>query len=64
MKSLLSKLIGFSQSDDGAITADWVVLTGLIVGLAFPLVGMVAGGQNILADKISTSVAAKNVDGS
>ncbi|MCV6593595.1 MAG: hypothetical protein OIF48_11625 [Silicimonas sp.] len=34
----------FLASESGAVTVDWVVLTGAIVGLGFSVIALVSGG--------------------
>lgn len=34
----------FLTDEDGAVTVDWVVLTGAIVGLGFAVIVTIAGG--------------------
>lgn len=62
MPDFLKLIRIFRSKDDGAVTVDWVVITAVIVGLSFPLVAMIKGGQDILAVKISSSVSAKSPD--
>lgn len=35
----------FCQEEDGAVTVDWVVLTGAVVGVAMGMVLMLANGS-------------------
>lgn len=46
----------FVESEDGAITVDWVVLTGLIVGIQVLL--LLTPLRNALTD-VSTNIGAK-----
>ena len=34
----------FLSGEDGAVTVDWVVLTGAVVGLGFAVIATIAGG--------------------
>ena len=34
----------FLTEEDGAVTVDWVVLTGAVVGLGFAVIASIAGG--------------------
>lgn len=34
----------FLSNEDGAVTVDWVVLTGAIVGLGFAVIWSISGG--------------------
>ncbi len=56
MLNRLGLLKNFRRADTGAVTADWVVLTAVIVGLAIPIVAVIKDGNEILAIKISTSL--------
>ena len=51
-------LITFFESDDGAVTVDWVVLTAAIVGLAFiilgPFVLSVSSKGQMIGDAVGT----------
>ena len=48
-------LFQFLKNEDGAVTVDWVVLTGSLVGLAILVVTSVATGMN----DVSTGVGAQ-----
>ncbi len=61
MLNLPGLLKNFRRADTGAVTADWVVLTAVIVGLAIPVVAVIKGGNDLLAVKISTSLENKPV---
>lgn len=54
----MSKLIEFITNEDGAVTADWVVLTAAIVGLALTTAIAVlwTGGPSTIAGKVETSL--------
>ncbi len=41
MKMVLTQ---FAKDENGAVTVDWVVLTGAIVGLAVAVVGTISNG--------------------
>lgn len=51
----------FIESEDGAVTVDWVVLTGAIVGLGLAVMTSVGGGTTTLSDKVSGNLAAADV---
>ena len=51
----------FLKDESGAVTVDWVVLTAAVVGLGIAVLTSVQGGTEALADKISTNLAAANV---
>ncbi|WP_343079792.1 hypothetical protein [Ostreiculturibacter nitratireducens] len=59
---MIKRIKLFRRSEDGAVTADWVLLTAAIVGLSFPLVAMIKGGQDILAGKIHTSLSTREIE--
>ena len=52
----------FLNDESGAVTVDWVVLTAAIVGLGIAVLTSVSGGTNALAGKISSSLAAGQVN--
>ena len=41
---MLNFIKNFRRDEDGAVTVDWVVLTGAIVGLGFTVIVSIAGG--------------------
>lgn len=47
----------FVQSEQGAVTVDWVVLSAAIVGLGVAAISVVSGGVETLSTNISTSLA-------
>ena len=49
----VSFLTKFRVSDDGAVTTDYVVITGAIVGLGLGVLLSVSGGASDLADGVS-----------
>ena len=52
----------FLNDESGAVTVDWVVLTAAIVGLGIAVLSSVGGGTTELAGKISSSLAAGEVN--
>ena len=46
----------FAQSDSGAVTVDWVVLTAALVGLGLAVMAVVSGGIEDLSGDISTAL--------
>lgn len=60
-KNQLAQLKGFFMRQDGAVTVDWVVLTGGIVFLGLALAFTVTGNIPGLADQISSTVASSEV---
>lgn len=47
----------FAKDEDGAVTVDWVVLTGAIVGLGIAVLTTVSGGTTDLAGDIGDSLS-------
>ena len=51
----------FWQSEDGAVTVDWVVLTAAVVGLGLIVIGAIEGSVTDLSENIAGSIdAAQN----
>ena len=46
----------FAKDEDGAVTVDWVVLTGAIVGLGIAVLTTVSNGTTDLAGDIDTAL--------
>jgi hypothetical protein len=46
----------FAQSESGAVTVDWVVLTAAIVGLGLAVMAVVSGGVEDLSRDINTEL--------
>ena len=46
----------FAKDEDGAVTVDWVVLTGAIVGLGIAVLTTVSEGTTDLAEDIGDSL--------
>lgn len=53
----------FAESEDGAITVDWVVLTAGVIGIALAGLSVITGGTKGLTESISSEVAARTVSG-
>lgn len=51
----------FAKDEAGAVTVDWVVLTGAIVGLGIGVIQTVEGGVLSLGDNISSTLAGMTV---
>lgn len=51
-------LKSFVQSESGAVTVDWVVLTAALVGLGLAVMSVVSGGIETLSTSISTDLGA------
>lgn len=56
------KISKFRDSEDGAITVDWVVLTAAVVGLGVAGVGTISGSVNVVGGNVSTALTTKTVD--
>ena len=48
----------FAQSESGAVTVDWVVLTAAIVGLGLAVMAVVSGGVEDLSRDIDGALQA------
>ena len=48
----------FFQSESGAVTVDWVVLTAALVGLGLAVMAVVSGGIEDLSGEIQASLVA------
>lgn len=57
---LQMRISDFAESDSGAVTVDWVVLTGSLVGLGIATAGVVSGGVESLSSSISDTLS--NID--
>lgn len=55
------KLNLFVRDESGAVTPDWVVLTGAIVGLGLVMLNAVGKGADDLADAAATSYSTPRV---
>jgi Flp pilus assembly pilin Flp len=60
MKAILNFLL---RNEEGAVTVDWVVLTGAIVGLSIGVISIMANGPVNIGNAISTSLANQDVAG-
>jgi len=54
---VFTSIKSFAQSEQGAVTVDWVVLSAAIVGLGVAAISVVSGGVETLSTNISTSLA-------
>ncbi|WP_095588259.1 hypothetical protein [Actibacterium ureilyticum] len=52
----------FFESESGAVTVDWVVLTAAVVGMAVGVILLFNSGPQNVASKISDSVAGIGID--
>jgi len=58
---MLKFLKHFSESEEGAVTVDWVVLTAAIVGLGVTAIQTVKSGNEALGNSVSTAVAGQTI---
>jgi Flp pilus assembly pilin Flp len=52
----------FRKDEEGAVTVDWVVLTGAIVGLGLGVIGIMRSGPKNVGQHVSTTLANITVD--
>ena len=57
---LLSILTSFKNDESGAVTVDWVVLTGAIVGLGIYVTSIIGTGIQTMGQKIVDDLNARN----
>lgn len=50
------KLTDFLESEDGAVTVDWVVLTAAIVGLGIVVIGSIGAGTTSVSGSLGASL--------
>lgn len=50
----------FNQDESGAVTVDWVVLTGAIVGLGIYVTAIIGSGIQTLGQKIVDDLNTRN----
>lgn len=55
-------LHSFRDREDGAVTVDWVVMTGMVVGLALGVISIFHSGPQSIGDKISSNLAQISVN--
>jgi Flp pilus assembly pilin Flp len=53
----MATIKNFANSESGAVTVDWVVLTAAIVGLGLAVMAVVSGGIEELSNNIGQSLA-------
>lgn len=51
----------FAKDQDGAVTVDWVVLTGAIVGLAIAVIGTISNGALDYSTGVGQHLSIKSV---
>ena len=51
----------FLETEDGAVTVDWVVLTAALVGLGLAVLAVTSGGVENLSDDTATELASIDV---
>jgi Flp pilus assembly pilin Flp len=54
----MTKINAFLLEERGAVTTDWVVLIGMLVGLALTTVSMLSGGVENLSIEIAEDFSA------
>jgi Flp pilus assembly pilin Flp len=54
-------ICNFCLDENGAVTVDWVVLTGAIVGLSIAVIGSISGGAMDHANGLGANLSAKDV---
>jgi Flp pilus assembly pilin Flp len=59
MKGVLRR---FRRAEDGAVTVDWVVLTGAIVGLSIAVISVLSNSTQNVGDVIAGGLRAVSVD--
>ena len=50
----------FIESEDGAVTVDWVVLTAAIIGFGLVVIMSVSGGATNVSDSLGASLNDSN----
>jgi Flp pilus assembly pilin Flp len=56
MLKLVNLLKSFKNDESGAVTVDWVVLTGAVVGLALLVGGSISGAIETRTDAIAGQI--------
>jgi hypothetical protein len=51
---MIHRLRKFHQTEEGAVTVDWVVLTAALVGLGFGVVSVFANSTGDVGDAVSS----------
>lgn len=59
--ALKSTAARFAASESGAVTVDWVVLTGAVVGLGLSTMAVVSGGVESLANDTAQGIAGTSI---
>lgn len=52
-----TQLLKFAESESGAVTVDWVVLTAAMVGLGLAVMVVVSGGVENLSTDVAQELA-------
>ncbi|WP_210730451.1 hypothetical protein [Roseicyclus persicicus] len=64
MKGVLMDTVRvFLSEEDGAITADWVVMSSAVVGLGLAVTAVVSGGAEDLSGDLQTALAQTDIAG-
>lgn len=53
---MLSKIFEFRKNEDGAVTADWILLAGALFGLVMAVVATIQSGTNELANQTKSEL--------
>ena len=59
--NICSILKSFKDDEAGAVTVDWVVLTGAVVGLGIVVMNTIGSGIQTLGEKIVTDLNNRNI---
>jgi hypothetical protein len=52
----------FQESEDGAVTVDWVVLTAAVVGLVFVAMAGLRGNMNSVGAKVEEHLRSTSIN--
>lgn len=58
----MSRVVTFFEDDDGAVTTDWVVLSGACVALGMAAVLVMSGGVEDLSGDIAATLSSTSID--
>ncbi|MGB3244825.1 MAG: hypothetical protein WBB25_09830 [Sulfitobacter sp.] len=57
---MMKSIKNFRESEDGAVTVDWVVLTAAVCGLAVAAYGSIKSGSEALTASTAAFLATQN----
>lgn len=60
-KDMTLFLTRFAKDEDGAVTVDWVVLTGAIIGLSLAVIATISDGALDYSTGLGQNLSAKTV---